>query len=148
MQFHSVIRLNGKTATGIPVPADVVDSLASGKRPKVRVTLNNYTYRSSIAPMSGEFLIPVSDDVRKHAGVAAGDKVEVTIEIDTEVREVTVPPDFAEALARSAEAKRVFDNLSYSNKSRFVLSVEQAKTAETRKRRIEKAVSELREGKL
>src|SRR5271165_3743071 len=128
MQFHSVIRLNGKTATGIPVPADVVTSLGSGKRPKVRVTLNNYTYRSSIAPMSGEFLIPVSDDVRKHAGVAAGDKVEVTIEIDTETREVTVPPDFAEALDRNADAKRFFDNLSYSNKSRFVLSIEQAKT--------------------
>ncbi len=147
MQFHSIIRLNGKTATGIPVPADVVASLGSGKRPKVRVTLNNYTYRSSIAPMSGEFLIPVSDEVRKHAGVAAGDEVEVTIEIDTEAREVTVPPDFAEALDLNAEAKRVFDTLSYSNKSRFVLSIEQAKTAETRKRRIEKAVSELHEGK-
>ncbi len=90
-------------------------------------------------------MIPVSDEVRKHAGVAAGDEVEVNIELDTEARDVTVPPDFAEALDRNARSKAGFDTLSYSNKSRFVLSIEQAKTAETRKRRIEKAVSELHE---
>lgn len=68
------------------------------------------------------------------------------MELDNQPREVSVPPDFSEALDRVADAKRYFDGLSYSNKSHYVLSIEGAKTAETRQRRIEKAVSELREG--
>lgn len=148
MRFHSIIQLGGKTATGIPVPADVVVSLGPSKRPKVHVTINGYTYRSSIASMGGEFMLPVSEEVRKNAGVAAGDAVDVDIELDTEPREVTVPPDFRDALDRDADTGRFFDGLSYSNKLRFVLSIEEAKTAETRQRRIAKAVSILREGRI
>jgi uncharacterized protein YdeI (YjbR/CyaY-like superfamily) len=73
--------------------------------------------------------------------------VEVDIELDTEKREVNVPPDLAEALEKDPDAKRFFDGLSYSNKSRHVLSVEGAKTAETRQRRIDKALTLFREGK-
>jgi len=146
MQFHSIIRLGGKTATGIPVPAEVVAALGSSKRPAVRVTLNSYTYRSSIAPLGGEFMLPLSAEHRAGAGVAAGDEVTVEIELDHEAREVTVPPDFAEALDQDGEAKRFFEGLAYSHKLRHVLAIEQAKTAETRQRRIEKALSQLREG--
>ncbi len=148
MRFHTVVRLSGKTATGLPVPPEVVASLGQGKRPAVRVTIGDYTYRSTVAFMGGEFLLPVSAEVRAGAGVAAGDEVDVDIELDDAPREVTVPPDFAEALAAEAEARRFFDGLSYSNKRRYVQSVEDAKTAETRKRRIEKAVSMLREGRV
>jgi uncharacterized protein YdeI (YjbR/CyaY-like superfamily) len=95
--------------------------------------------------MGGEFLIPVSAEVREGAGVAAGDQVDVGIELDTEPREVIVPPDLTEALDGDADARRGFDGLSYSNKRRYVLSAEGAKSAETRQRRIAKAVSELRE---
>src|SRR5258708_17518336 len=115
MKFHTVVQLNGKTATGISVPPAVVESLGSGKRPPVRVTINSYTYRSTVAPMGGEFMIPVSGEIRKHTGVAAGDEVEVNIELDTEPREVNVPLDFAEALNADANAKRFFDGLSNSN---------------------------------
>ncbi len=148
MKFHGTLLLGGKTATGIEVPAEIVTGLGSGKRPKVRVTINNYTYRSSVAPMDGKFMIPVSEDVRNKAGVAAGDEVDVDIELDTEPRELIIPSDFAEALGLNSEAKQFFDGLSYSNKQRFTLSIEQAKTAETRQRRIEKAISNLREGKI
>lgn len=148
MKFHATILLGGKTATGIQVPPAIVTSLGTSKRPAVRVTINGYTYRSTVAPLSGEFMLPVSAEVRERAGVAAGDAVDVDIERDDEPRVVTVPPDFAAALDRDAEAKRFFEGLSYSNKRRFVLGIEEAKTAETRQRRIAKAVGTLREGRV
>ena len=148
MRFRAIIQLSGKTATGIRVPADIVESFGSSKRPPVRVTIKGYTYRSTVAPMGGEFMLPVSAEVRENTGVAAGDEVDVDVELDTEPREVTVPPDFMEALDRDADARRFFDGLSYSNKQRVVLSIEGAKTAETRLRRIAKAMSDLREGRI
>lgn len=148
MKFHTVIQLNGKTATGIQVPPDIVASLGTSKRPSVRVTINGYTYRSTLATMGGVFMLPVSTEVREQAGVAAGDAVDVDVELDAEPREVTVPPDFADALGRDADARRFFDGQSYSNKRRLVLSIEDAKTAETRQRRIAKTVSMLHEGKI
>jgi hypothetical protein len=147
MRFRTTIELGGKTATGIRVPSDVVESLGSGKRPPVRVTINGHTYRSTVAVMGGAFMVGVSAEERANTGVAAGDEVDVDIELDTEPRQVVVPPDFAEALAADDEARRIFDGLSYSNKRRHVLSIEGAKTAETRRRRIDKAVTALREGR-
>ncbi len=148
MTYRAVLQLGGKTATGIQVPDDVVAGLGAGKRPAVRVTINGYAYRSTVAVMGGMFMLPVSAEVRAHAGVAAGDEVDVEIELDTAPREVTMPPDVTEALARDADAQRFFEGLSYSNKRRIVLSIEDAKTAETRQRRIDKAVSALRGGHL
>ena len=92
-------------------------------------------------------MLGLSAKVREGAGVAGGDTVDVDIDLDTEPREVVVPPDFAAALKRDAEAKRVFESLSYSKKQRFVLPIEDAKTDETRQRRISKAVESLREGR-
>jgi bifunctional DNA-binding transcriptional regulator/antitoxin component of YhaV-PrlF toxin-antitoxin module len=147
MKFQATILLGGKTATGIRVPPEVVANLGSSKKPAVRVTINGYTYRSTVATVSGEFMVGVSAEVREKAGVAAGDEVEVEIELDTAPREVTVPPDVAEALDADPAARRFFDSLSYSNKRRVVLSIEEAKTPETRQRRIAKAVSNLHEGR-
>jgi hypothetical protein len=148
MRFHSVVLLGGKTATGIPVPDEVVAGLGPSKRPAVRVTIRGYTYRSTITPLGGQFMLPLSAENRQGAGVAAGDAVEVDLELDTAPREVTVPPDFAAALDRDAEARQFFEGLSFSHKQRHILSIDQAKTAETRQRRIEKAVSMLREGRV
>jgi len=147
MKFRTKLLQAGKTATGIEVPAKIVESLGSGKRPKVRVTIKGYTYRSSVAPMGGRFMLGVSAEVRDRAGVAGGDMLDVEIELDTAPREVSVPPDFAAALKRDADAKRFFDGLSYSKKQWFVLSIEGAKTVETRRRRITNAMSSLREGR-
>src|SRR5438093_6470447 len=146
MKFRTKILQAGKTATGIQVTANVVESLGSGKRPKVRVTINHYTYRSSVAPMGGKFMVGVSADTRVHTRVAGGDEVDVEIELDAEPREVTVPPDLAAALRRDANAKRVFERLAYSKKRWHVLSIEGAKTAETRQRRIANSVRILHEG--
>lgn len=144
MKLHATIEQDGGAA-GIEIPAEVITSLGSSKRPKVRVTINGYTYRSSVASMGGRFMLGVSAKVREEAGVAGGDTVDIDIELDTEPREVVVPPDLAIALKRDAEAKRVFDDLSFSKQQRFVLPIEDAKTAETRQRRIEKTIVALRE---
>jgi hypothetical protein len=145
MRFHAIIQLSGKTATGIRVPPEVVSSLGASKRPAVRVTINRYTYRSTVAPMGGEFMLPVSAEVRNNAGVAAGDEVDVEIELDTDPRQVTLPPDFAEALSSDPGARQFFETLSYSNQQRLVTPIVEAKTSETRQRRIAKAMSMLHE---
>lgn len=148
MKFNTVVELGGKTATGIRVPAEIVEKLDSGQRPRVYVTINDYTYRSSIAPYTGDYFIPVSAAVREAAGVAAGDEIEVSVRLDTDPREVEVPEDLASALAANPEAAKFFESLSYSNKRRIVLPIEDAKTAETRQRRIDKSVEKLRSGKI
>ena len=147
MRLRATIKQSGRTATGIRVPEEVVAALGSGKRPAVRVTIGGHTYRSTVAPMGGAFMIGVSAENRARAGVAAGDEVDVEIELDTAPREVAVPPDFARALKRDQAAKRAFDGLSYSNKQWHVMSIEGAKTLETRQRRIAKSIGLLREGR-
>jgi len=146
MRIHTTIVQEGKTATGVQVPEEVVVALGSGKRPKVRVTINGYTYRSSIAPMGGVFMLGISDEVRRNAGVAGGDEIDVDVDLDTEPREVVVPADFAAALETDPDARAAFDRLSYSNRLRHVLSIDAAKTDETCQRRVAKAIGELRAG--
>lgn len=146
MRFHATIALHGKSATGIEVPADVVAALGQGKRPKVTVTINGYSYPSTVGVMGGVSLIPVSADVRAKAGVAAGDEVDIDLVPDAAPRTVEVPADLAAALASVPAARQAFDKLSYSGRQRYVLGIEQAKTAETRRRRVEKAVTELTAG--
>ncbi|MDG0794826.1 YdeI/OmpD-associated family protein [Cohnella ginsengisoli] len=148
MEFKAKVELNGKTATGIEVPAEAVEQLGAGKKPAVYATIGSYTYRSTVASMGGRYMLPLSAEHRAGAGVAAGDEVEVSLRLDTEPREVQVPGDLAAALAGAPEARAFFEGLSNSNKSRITLSVEGAKTEETRRRRIEKAVQALSEGKV
>ena len=147
MKFQATVFLGGKTATGILVPPEVVAALGASKRPAVRVTINGHSYRSTVAPRGGVFMLPLSAEHRLAAGIAAGDEVEVALELDTEPRTVTLPADFAEALDRDADARRFFDGLSYSHQRQHVLAIEDAKTPETRLRRIDKALAILREGR-
>jgi hypothetical protein len=143
MRFRATIALHGKTATGIEVPADVMAALGSGKRPKVMVTINGYSYPSSVGTMGGVSLIPVSAGVRDKAGVAAGDEADIDVVADAGPRTVEVPADFAAALDRVPAARGAFDKLSYTGQQRHVLAIAQAKTAATRERRVQKAIAEL-----
>jgi hypothetical protein len=144
VKFRAKVLLAGKTATGVEVPAKVVEGLRSTKRPLVRVTINGYTYRSAIAPMGGTYMLGISEDVRSNAHVSAGDTVDVDIELDTEKREVEVPPELAKALAKDPRAKKYFDSLSYSGKIRLVAPIANGKTSETREKNVAKAMQELK----
>jgi hypothetical protein len=145
MRFSTTVELHGKTATGMAVPPEVVDSLGGGKKPAVSVTVGGHTYRSSIASMGGRFLIPLSAERRSAAGVAAGDEVEVDVELDTQPREVEVPADLAAALDAEPVARARFEALSYSNQLRHALAVDGARTEATRQRRVASAVATLAE---
>ena len=140
-----MVELGGKTATGIPVPDEVIDALGSSKRPPVTITINGYTYRTTDVRMGGQFFVPLSAENREAAGVTAGDDISVDIEADTAPREVTLPDDLAAAMDDVARA--AYDGLSYSHRKEWVRWVEEAKKPETRATRIEKTVAGLREGK-
>lgn len=147
IKLRTTILQAKKTATGIKIPNEIVEQLGAGKKPPVKITFNGYMYRSSIASMGGVFMVGVSAVVRENARVKGGDEVDIEIELDTEQREVTLPPEFENALNGNEQAKKFFEGLSFSNKQRFVLPIAQAKTEETKQRRIVKAISDLAEGK-
>ena len=143
MKFRALIEGAGKTAAGIEVPAQVVAALRVTKRPPVRVTINGFTYRSTVAVLGGRFMVGVSNEVRVSAGVAAGDEVEVEMELDTAPREVAVPAELERELARDHAARAAFDALSYSRKRLIVDPIANAKTAETSDRNLAKAMAAL-----
>jgi hypothetical protein len=143
VEFRTTIELGGKTATGFAVPDEVVDARGSGKRPAVTVTIEGYTYRTTVARMGGRYLVPLSAENRAGCGVAAGDEVAVRIELDTAPRVVAVPEDLAAALER-AGIRPVFDRMPYTHQKEWVRSVEDAKTDATRQRRIDKAIDAIK----
>ncbi len=146
--FKTTLLLAGKTATGFEIPAEIVESFGAGKKPPVKVTINGkYTYRNTVAVYGGVFLLGVSAEHRAGASVNAGDKIQVSLELDTEPRIVEVPEDFQKALDKNPAAKKNFEALSYSHKSQHVLAIKDAKTEETRLRRIGKAIEMLESGK-
>src|SRR6476620_8646805 len=108
MRFRTTILASGKNAAGIEIPDEVVTGLGAGKRPPVRVTINGYTYRNTVAVMGGVYMVGVSAEHRAGAGVAAGDVLDIELELDTAPREVAVPADLDAALNADADARRFF----------------------------------------
>jgi hypothetical protein len=147
MRFTTTLKLEGKTATGIEVPAEIVEAMGKGKRPPVTVTINGHTYRSTVAAYGDMYMLPVAAEHRLAAGVEAGQEIVVDVELDEAPREVLPPDDFAAALDAEPAARATFDGLSNSNKKWHVLNIEGAKSPETRLRRIAKSVEMLREGR-
>lgn len=139
----TIVQEEGMNATGLPVPADAVAAMSAGKKPKVTVSLNGYTYRSTVAAYGDVFMLPLSVAHREAAGVKAGDAVEVTIELDTAPRTVEVPADLTAALAAKPGAAAAFDALSYTMRKEYVRQVEEAKAQETRARRIAGIVAKM-----
>lgn len=133
----------GMNATGITVPAEVIAALGAGKRPPVKVTIQGYTYRTTVAVYGDVYMIGIAQDHRAKAGVKAGDTIQVTLDLDTEPRTVEVPEDLAAALAGKPGARAAFDALAYSIRKEHVRQVETAKAQETRERRITKIVDQL-----
>lgn len=141
MRFRTTVELSGKSATGLPVPDDVVAAMDRGARFPVVVTINGFSYRSTVTPYRGKTMLPLSSENRTGAGVEAGQEIDVDIEYDDAPRTVEVPDDLAAALSGSARA--AFDALSVSRQRAIVDPIEAAKTPGTRERRIAKAADEL-----
>jgi len=147
MRFHTRVLLEGKTATGLQVPDDVIAGLGAGKRPAVLITINSYSYRTTAMFMGRRFLVPLAAEHRAGAGVSAGEEVDVDIELDTSVREVVVPVDLAAALAAQPSVQTFFDQLSFTHRKEWVRWIEDAKKPETRQARLTKTIEELGEGR-
>ncbi|HEY3545906.1 MAG TPA: YdeI/OmpD-associated family protein [Propionicimonas sp.] len=139
--FTTTLLLTGNNV-GIVVPEEVVESFGAGKRVPVIVTINGYSYPSTIAVMGGQYLVGVAAAHREAAGVAGGETHEVTLSHDTSARDTPVPDDLAEALA-AAGLRAAFDALAPSHRKEHVRSVTEAKAEATRQRRVEKVVAAL-----
>ena len=145
MRFESTVELVGRSATGIPVPEQVIEALGSSRRPPVTITVNGHSYRTTAVRMAGRFFVPLSAENREAAGVAAGESITVDIEADTAPREVTIQDDLDAALGDAARA--TYEGLSYTHRKEWVRWVEEAKRPETRASRIERTAAALREGR-
>jgi hypothetical protein len=146
-RFQARVEPHGKTATFFHVPPEIMEALRPKKRVPVRVTVNGHTYRSTVAPMGGNFMLPLNRGNRAAAGVSTGEVVEVAIERDDAPRVVEVPEDLAAALAGEEAASEAFADLSYSHHREYVEWITEAKRPETRARRVARAVERLQEGK-
>ncbi len=144
--FDTTVAANGNN-TGIVVPDELIERLGAGRRPAVIVNVNGYEYRNAVGVMGGRHVISISAAVRKDAGLQAGDQIRVVLTLAEGPREVTVPDDLAAALSADQAAGEFFAKLPNSLQRYHVDNVNAAKTAETRQRRIDKAVSLFQQGK-
>jgi hypothetical protein len=145
-RFHAVVESEQASGGGghwIVVPFDVEQVYGTRARVPVRVTINGFTFRGSIAPMGGCHLLGLNKEVRTAAKVEAGDKIEVVMERDTEERVVVVPAALAKALKANQAAQAAWDKLSYTHRREHVRAIEEAKKPETRRRRIAGAMAML-----
>ncbi|MFY0407869.1 YdeI/OmpD-associated family protein [Solicola sp. PLA-1-18] len=141
--FTATVLVAGKSATGIPVPDDVVEALGAGRRAAVVVTVQGYTYRTTFGTMDGRTMLSLSAEHRAASGISGGDEVEVRLEVDTAPREVEVPDDLRAALDADPQAAAFFASLTPSGQKVFTVSVTSAKKPETRQKRVETAVAKL-----
>jgi hypothetical protein len=125
--------------SAIPVPFDPKPVFGKVRAP-VRVTLNGYTFRSTIAAYGDQFLVPFRTSNREAAGLEGTETIEVTLELDAEKREVKPPAALVKALKASPPAWDRWRELSFSHQREYAQAVEEAKKPETRTRRIENAV--------
>jgi uncharacterized protein YdeI (YjbR/CyaY-like superfamily) len=139
LKFTAVVIPSGN-ATGVEVPAAVMQALGPAGRPAVSITVNGHTWRSRVARMRGQTLVGISAAHRAASGIAEGDTIEVELELDTEPREVPEPPDLAKALDADPQARAGFDRLPFGLKQKHVGAIEASKSPQVRQRRIEKLV--------
>jgi uncharacterized protein YdeI (YjbR/CyaY-like superfamily) len=143
MKFQAEVIPSGNS-TAVEIPQDVMDHLGSNARPLIKVTINGHAWRSRVAKMRGQYLVGISAANREASGIAEGDVIEVDLELDSEPRVVAEPPDLAQALDENPQARAAFDRLPYGLKRKHVTSIEDAKSPETRQRRIAKLVRTMR----
>ena len=146
--FRAPIRPSGRGGGGhlVDVPTEVVEALGGKGRIPVTATFDGVPYRGSIVRMGGGAVLGVQKAIMAEAGVRVGDSITVVVRNDEGPREVEVPVDLAEALARNGAARAAFEGLSFSHKREYVRSITEAKRPQTRARRIELTIEQLVEG--
>jgi len=130
-------------ATGITIPFDV-EEVFGAKRVPVKATINGAEYRGSIVSMGGCYMLGIPKAFREAAGIKAGDNIVVTLEKDTQERNVVIPADLARELKKDKALRTAWDNLSFTIRKENARDLEDAKKPETRARRLEKTLAMLR----
>ncbi|MBU0508564.1 YdeI/OmpD-associated family protein [bacterium] len=145
-QFTAKLVSSGPGGVYIEIPFDVEKEYGARGRVPVKATFDGEPYRGSIFPYGGVHLLLVLKAIRQKLDKDVGDSVRVTLELDTQTREVKLPDDFRKALGKNKKAKTVFEDFSYNHRREYVMWIESAKQAETRARRIAKAVEMIATG--
>jgi len=147
-RFEAELRASGRGGgTLLDVPQNISEALAQRGRVPVRVSVNGVAFRGSLMPTGdGGHVLGVTKALLAEAGVAQGDTVSVELARDDEPRTIEPPADLAAALAAAPEARSMFAGLSYTHRREYVRWIEEARRAETRTRRVGKAVELLRDG--
>jgi bifunctional DNA-binding transcriptional regulator/antitoxin component of YhaV-PrlF toxin-antitoxin module len=146
-RFRARIEASGAGGAYVTLPMNV-EQVFGKKRLRVAATFDGEPYRGSAVRMGGEsHILIVLKEIRRKIGKEPGDEIEVTIREDEEPRVVAVPADLQEALHANPQAAGFFEQLAYTQRREYVAWIETAKQAETRRRRIDRAVVALREGK-
>lgn len=145
MKFKAKLIPSGN-ATAVEVPQATLETLNAGARPPVVITINGHRWRSRIAAMRGLHLVGISAANRKASGIAEGEWVEVRLELDVEPRTVEEPADLASALNQRQALRGAFEKLPFGLRRKHVAGIEEAKSPETRRRRIDRLLSELEHG--
>jgi hypothetical protein len=143
--FETTVAVTGNN-TGIVVPEEAIEQLAAGKRPPVLINLNGYQYQSTVGVMGGKHMISISAAVRNATGLKGGDPIRVTLAVADTPQEVALPADFAAALAGDEQATVFFGRLSNSMQRYHIDNISAAKSADTRQRRIDRALDLFRAG--
>jgi hypothetical protein len=149
VKFEAVLSSDpgGGGGTFISIPGDVAAQLGLGGMPKIQAVIAGAPYRGSLRPMGdGTYSLGVLKSIQAGAGVGAGDRITVLLELDNAPRTVDVPADLARVLAKDKRAAAAWEKLSFTNKKELAGSLESAKKPETRERRLNGAVAKLRAG--
>jgi hypothetical protein len=143
-KFKATLNAVEGGALAIEIPFDVKSEFGKARLP-VRISLEGYSFRTTVAVYGGRYLVALRREHREAAGVVDGQVVSITFEPDTDARVVETPPDLASALgkAKNKKAKAAWEKLSYSHQKEHAEAIEDAKKPETRARRIEKTIAML-----
>jgi hypothetical protein len=141
-KFKAILGKEGDSGLFLEVPFDVKEEFGRA-RPPVKVTVNGYAFRTTVSVYGGKYYLGVRKSHRDAAGVEVGDRVEITMALDDEPREVEIPPELAKALAKNKRAKARWEKLSYTHQKEHADAINDAKKPETKARRVEKAIEML-----
>ncbi len=136
------------TWTFLSIPLEVSAGFGSKGQVRIKGTINGFPFRSTALPMGdGTHYLVVGKDIRDHIAATQGDTVKVWLELDLETRRAEVPEELKQALNSQPPAAAAFEKMSYSHQKEWISWIMSAKQAETRLRRVEKAVAMITLGK-
>jgi Bacteriocin-protection, YdeI or OmpD-Associated/Domain of unknown function (DUF1905) len=147
IHFQTRLEPRGPAAAVVPDESQVAAVGEGAKRFPVVATVNDYTWRTSVTRMGGEFLVGINREVRQAAGVEASDQVNVTLQLDADLRLVELPTELVEALDSDPRAKATFDSMAFTHRKEFARWISEAKREETRRRRLGQALEMIRAGR-